>query len=128
MLETTTYKHIATGDLDKCVRETYGRPYCFQQQGGCQERGVVHVTVPAEPNDFEASEIPEVVNGEERGVSFAAWLARDPNAPLGGDRADAFGLGLFWKRNFYPSIDMVLNDLHARGLLEAGEYVIVIDW
>jgi hypothetical protein len=61
-------------------------------------------------------------------VSFAAWLARDPDAPLGGERADAFGIRLFWKRNFYPSIGMVLNDLHARGLLEAGEYVIVIDW
>ena len=126
-LTTTTHKHIDSHDLDKCVRETYGRPYCFQQQDGCMERGTVHVTIPDEPYDYETAEIPEVINGEEMGVSFAAWLARDPKAPVG-ERTDDFGIGLFWERNFYPHLSMVLNDLHARGLIEAGEYMIVIDW
>jgi hypothetical protein len=120
-------KAIACDDLDALVKETYGRPYCLQQQDGCMERGSIDVTVPDEPCDWEATEIPEVVNGEEMGVSFAAWLARDPKAPVG-DRAEAYAIDLFWSRNFYPRLSMVLNDLHARGLLEAGEYSIIIDW
>lgn len=38
------------------------------------------------------------------------------------------GLSLWWERNFYPSVEVVANDLHARGLLPAGEYTIDIDW
>ena len=35
--------------------------------------------VPAQiPEDYENTSVPEVINGEEMGVSFAAWLARDP--------------------------------------------------
>jgi hypothetical protein len=127
-MKITDRKHIEVRDLDKLVRETYGRPYSLQQQDGCQERGSHDVTVPDDADDFEATEIPEVVNGEVMGVSFAAWLARDPKLSLSGGRKDDFGLGLFWERNFYPALGMVLNDLHARGLLEAGKYVIDIDW
>jgi hypothetical protein len=35
---------------------------------------------------------------------------------------------MFWDRNFYPNVQMVANDLHKKGLLEAGEYSIRIDW
>ena len=41
---------------------------------------------------------------------------------------DSWLIDLWWKRNFYPDIEMVANDLHAKGLLEAGEYAIDIDW
>ena len=127
-MKITTHKHIESCELDELVQKTYGRPYCFQQQDGCQSRGMRHVTVPeSSPYDYEATEIPEEVNGYKRGVSFEAWLCRDPEAPVG-DKRDDFSIELFWERNFYPSIDMVLNNLHHRGLLEAGEYVIVIDW
>jgi hypothetical protein len=126
-LRITIHKHIACHDLNALVTETYGRPYDLQQQDGCMERGSIDVSVPEDPDDYERTAIPEVVNGEEMGVSFAAWLARDPKAPVG-DRADTYAIGLFWERNFYPHLSMVLNDLHTRGLLEAGEYSIVIDW
>ena len=66
------------------------------------------------------------------GVSFKAWLERDPKQKINSDdarrQACGFGLNLFWKRNFYPSIDMIANDLHSKGLLPAGEYCINIDW
>jgi hypothetical protein len=127
VLKVTTHKHIDCNDLDALVAEIYGRPYCLQQQEGCMERGSIDVTVPDEPEDYEAAELPEVVNGEEMGVSFAAWLARDPKVPVGA-RTEAFAITLFWERNFYPHLSMVLNDLHARGLLEAGDYSIIIDW
>lgn len=126
-----TEKVIEVSDWDSLVTETYKRPYCFQQQDGCQDRGRYSLTVP-DPyaEDFENDTLPEVVNHEEMGVSFAAWKVRDPKQKL--DSKDEWdrerGLGLWWERNFYPNIEVVANDLHAKGLLPAGEYSIDIDW
>jgi|ERR1035437_2485913 hypothetical protein len=99
---------ITVQDWDDLVVKTYGKVYSFQQQ-----------------NDT----IPDEVNGAEMGVSFAAWLARDPTE-WNGDPKDKkqWSIGLFWERNFYPNIQMIANDLHAKGLIKAGEYSIKIDW
>ena len=35
---------------------------------------------------------------------------------------------LWWERNFYPDVSMIINDLHSKGLLPAGDYSIDIDW
>lgn len=119
---------IEDGDWDALVQETYGRPYTLQQQEGCQDRGNIHLTVPDDDNDEGMNDsIPEIVNHEEMGVKFAVWLARDPKQPLEGQKYD-FDLSLWWDRNFYPDLQTVANDLHAKGLLEAGEYKINIDW
>ena len=81
---------------------------------------------------FENDTIPEIVNGPEMGVSFEAWKSRDPKQPLKseekGCRDESWAIDLWWGRNFYPCLQVVANDLHARGLLEAGEYGINIDW
>jgi hypothetical protein len=127
MLEYKTVKVIDVNDWDKLVSDTYGRIYNFQQQDDCKERQHVPITIPDEPYDYENDSIPEVVNGKEMGVSFKAWLERDPKQPLP-DRDDKFGLQLFWERNFYPDVQMIANDLHAKGLIEAGDYKINIDW
>jgi len=122
---------IEVDDCDDLVRKTYGRTYSLQQQDGCKERGLEQFTVPIQyPLDYKNDTIPEEVNGEEMGVSFKAWIERDPNQAL--DSKDLWdrlhGLDMFWERNFYPSVEMVANDLHRRGLIPAGEYVINIDW
>lgn len=127
MIRTRTEKLIDDQDWDALVTETYGRPYSFQQQDGCKDRGLVHITIPEEGCDFENDTVPEIVNGDEMGVSFKAWLARDPKTPLK-DRDDTFGLTLWWERNFYPDVQMIANDLYERGLIEAGDYMINIDW
>lgn len=94
--------------------------------------GNFYLTVPSEAEDFENDTIPEIVNGPEEGVSFKAWLARDPKQKLEsekkGVRKDKWAIDLWWERNFYPDIQMVANDLHQKGLLDAGEYTINIDW
>lgn len=128
MIKIRNMKVIASADLDKLVQATYGRTYCLQQQNGCAANGSsLSVCVPEDAvADFAADSIPEEVNGEEMGVSFAAWLTRDPAAPVAG-RTD-FGLQLFWERNFYPALGAVMADLHSRGLIPAGEYMITIDW
>lgn len=128
MIKTRTEQVISVQDWDNLVTETYGRPYSFQQQDGCKERQRVYLAVPDDPCDFENDTIPEVVNGNEMGVSFAAWLARDPNQPIPGSDEFGWRLGLWWDRNFYPDVQMIANDLHEKGLLPAGEYTIDIDW
>lgn len=127
-MKTRTEKVIDVDEWDKLVEKTYGRPYRFQQQDGCKDRGSFRFSVPSEEVlDYENDTVPEVVNHEEMGVSFAAWLKRDPKAPLADGRTD-YSLDLWWKRNHYPDVTMVIDDLHAKGLLKAGSYTINIDW
>jgi len=121
-------KMIDVGDWDKLVSKTYGRPYSFQQQDGCQSRGIVRITIPDETYDDEMHDkIPEKFNDEVMGVKFAKWLARDPKQPVGNEKDD-WMINLFWDRNFYPDLQTVANDLLEKGLIEAGDYIINIDW
>lgn len=126
-MKIQTKKVIEVDEWDSLVEKTYGRTYSFQQQDGCRARGVFHLTVPAKPNDFENDSVPEKVNHEQRGVSFQSWINRDPKKPIPNQKYD-FELELWWQRNFYPDVQMVANDLHSKGLLEAGDYIIEIDW
>ena len=128
MIKIKNVKIIEVSDWDKLVSDTYGKPYNFQQQDGCQPRGIFHLTIPSEYtyDDEMNDQIPEVINGEIMGVKFEKWLERDPNQPVAG-RTD-YGIGLWWERHVYPDIHTVANDLHKRGLIEAGEYSIELDW
>ena len=121
---------IDVDEWDNLVMQTYGKVYNFQQQDGCQERKTVHLTIPDQAYDYQNDSIPEVVNGDKMGVSFKAWLERDPKQRLNTDDQwdREHGLNLFWERNFYPELQTVANDLYNKGILEAGEYGINIDW
>ena len=122
---------ISVQEWNKLVSETYNRPYNLQQQDGCKDRGVFQFSVPYEyADDFENDTVPEEVNHEDMGVSFKAWLERDPKQQLNSedDWDRKHGLGLWWDRNFYPCIDMVIQDLHQKGLLAEGTYALNIDW
>ena len=120
-------KVISIQDWNKCVQKTYGRPYNFQQQSGCQDRHTFHLTVPDQADDFKNDSVPEVVNGPQMGVSFKAWLKRNPRQPIKNQKDD-WELSLWWERNFYPDIQTVANDLYKRGILKAGKYSVEIDW
>jgi hypothetical protein len=123
-----TIKQIDVDEWDNLVEQTYGKIYSFQQQDDCQPRGIVNITVPSNyVEDFENTEIPFEVNGSEMGVSFETWLNTTPEETRKHFKDD-FENRLFWDRNFYPSIDMIINDLHSKGLLEEGKYQINIDW
>lgn len=131
MLKIQKINVIDVNDWDDLVSKTYNRPYNFQQQDDCKERQYWGITVPVkDPEDFKNDTIPEIVNHPKMGVSFKSWLERDPNQKLttNPDDPNNWSLGLWWDRNFYPHIDMIINDLHSKGLLKAGEYQINIDW
>lgn len=119
---------IDVSDWDELVTKTYGKPYSFQQQDGCKDRGIEWIdTTPDEDDDYENDSIPEVVNGENMGVSFKAWLERDSKQPIENQKYD-WQLELFWERNFYPHANMIAEDLCKKGLLEKGVYQIYINW
>jgi hypothetical protein len=126
MKKVTQITHVEWNDL---VTDTYSRTYDLQQQDDCYSNGSsVSLSIPYKyADDFEQESIPEEVNGRIKGVKFEAWLARDPKQPLKNQESD-WKLGLWWGRNFYPNLHVVANDLHKRGLLEAGDYIITIDW
>jgi hypothetical protein len=130
MLKFETKKVIDCFDWDDLVQKTYNKTYCFQQQDGCKERGVETIHVPVEnPEDYEAIEIPFKVNGSKMGVSFETWLKTSPEDTVKEFNRDyKWENDLFWERNFYPRVDMIVNDLYSKGLIEAGKYVINIDW
>lgn len=127
MIKVQNKQVIEVGDFDSLVEKTYGKPYNFQQQNDCQERGVYDLTVPDKAYDYPNDTIPEKINGSEMGVSFTAWLARDPKEWNGLEENKRY-IYMFWERNFYPDIQMVANDLHSKGLLPEGKYMINIDW
>jgi hypothetical protein len=124
-MRVETKRMVDCGEWDALVQQTYGRPYCFQQQDGCKMRGTECLTVPDTDDDLAYEN--DTLKVGEVGVSFSAWLSRDPNLPLEGSEYD-WQTTMWWERDFYPHVQAVANDLHARGLLEAGEYVINIDW
>ena len=122
-------KFIDVSDWDDFVNTTYGKPYSLQQQDGCKERGIIYLDVPSEfeEEDYAQDEIPERVNDPIMCVKFDKWLDRDPKQPLENQKYD-WQLLMWWDRNFYPALEVVANDLYKKGLLEAGEYMIHIDW
>lgn len=132
MIKTSNIKIIESQDWDDLVQETYGKSYMFQQQDGCQDRGTRKITIPLEETyDEEMNDsIPFKINGEEMGVKFNVWLntSQEDIKKEFPDRDERLGLDIFWERNFYPDLQTIANDLYNKGLIEAGEYTINIDW
>jgi hypothetical protein len=132
-IKYTNKKVIDVHDWDQLVSETYGKPYSFQQQDGCKERGTFTLTIPskwAEEEDEEMHDkIPFKINGNVMGVKFKKWLSTT-SEEINEENPEKYPgqNGLFWERNFYPNVYMVANDLYEKGLIEAGDYVINIDW
>ena len=122
---------MTSQEWNSLVEKTYGRRYDFQQQDDCKDRGVVYFSVPCNADDFKNDTVPEIVNHDKMGVSFSAWLQRDPKKPLATTTDVHFiesDIAIWWERNFYPHATMLINDLHAKGLLPVGKTAIDIDW
>lgn len=130
MVKYKIVKEISLQDWNDFVSKTYGRPYNFQQQDGCKPIGVETIETNSDWDcDYENDNVPEIVNGEEMGVSFKAWLERDPEQKLTDPNCqEPYCLRLWWYRNFYPHANIIAEDLCKKGLLEPGEYSIKIDW
>lgn len=130
-MKTTQDSHwlIYESEFSVLVAKTYGRPYRFRQQEGERDRAVKCFSVPDfEYKDYGNDTVPERVGHKKTGVSFKAWLARDPKAPLNEDRCgnQQWAIDMWWESNFYPSLGAVVNDLLNKGLLDKAKYAMVI--
>ena len=130
MLKYNNKKVIDCSDWDDLVQKTYNKPYCFQQQDGCQSRGNITIDISKEEiEDYYDLEIPFKINGNVMGVNFNTWLnttveeinEKHPESYKGQNI-------LWWDRNFYPNLQIIANDMCRKGLIESGEYMIDIDW
>ncbi|MDM8534595.1 hypothetical protein QUF55_07840 [Clostridiaceae bacterium HSG29] len=150
MIKAKDVKMIDLYDWDKLVCDTYNKIYSLQQQDGCKSRGIINITIPDEVDGEMNTEIPEVINHESKMcVNFNTWLDRSIDKPLNPSdkeledcnyywgksvidkekwKLDKSNINMFWTRNFYPNLQAVANDLHKKGLLDAGAYAIEIDW
>lgn len=129
-LKYANRKVIDGYDWNRLVIKTYGKPYALQQQeGGMENNTFFELSIPCEFTNDENmhEEIPEDINGENMGVKFKTWLARDPKQPIKGDNT-GWMINRFWDRNFYPDIYTLANDMYEKGVIEKGEYIIKIDW
>lgn len=111
-LKYTEKRIISDDNWDSFVQAIYKRPYCFQQQDGCKERGIYTFKVPQNGTEDRNQE------DYEYGVPFEEWLAADSK-----DMSE-----MKWHREFFPDITMIIEDLYSEGLIEAGNYIINIDW
>lgn len=126
-----TVKLVESSELDRFVEEIYGKPFCFQQQAGCRSRGTISVTVPVKYlKDFEEGyDAKEVAESEGYySVSLKDWLDRDPDEKFQSNEKYDWETIMIWQRNFYPDIDVIFDDLHKKGLIEEGKYLINISW
>lgn len=135
MLRYQNKKVVEVQDWDALVQEVYGKPYSFQQQEGCKQRGVFNISIPedceyADEEDAEMhDDIPFGINGDMMGVKFEKWLSTTEEEINAHHPEDYRGANrLFWARNFYPNVNKVAKDLYERGFIEPGSYSINIDW
>ena len=107
-------KLIWEHELNELITATYGRPYNY---GRWQEMGqdtMTQVTVPEEADEPWEGGPP----------SLEEWLAGEPPATL----TDAWRIEQWWQTEYCPELQVVVNDLHARGLMPAGDYVMHVWW
>lgn len=120
-----TTKHVVTvNNWDDFVKETYQKPYCFYEQEGWREGAVFSLTVPSKDEDFKNDSIIVGERNQQMGVSFKAWLAKDVNE---GFNHSTLKDNHIWKRYFYPDVQTIANDLHSKGLIPAGNYLITLN-
>lgn len=135
-LKINTINYIKVEDWDAFVQEIYQVPYCLQQQDGGLERGLQEFEVPVDSPDLYENiyAVSTSIYGKDRGVSFEAWcnsnvsLIKELLTNSKNNKLEHDGFVLFFYRKFYPSLQALANDLHAKGLIPEGKYAIIIDW
>lgn len=109
-------KVIEEKDFSKLVSETYERPYDFQQHGNWGDAiangSFVSLTVPEKIETYHCDPVGEDYQ------EFDVWKT----TPV---ETHSY---ILWQNSFYPRFQEVANDLHAKGLLPAGDYTLLIHW
>lgn len=119
ILKGETVQVIWEHDFNKVVQSVYGKPYVFQQQGDMLlgQNGYYPFTVHSAEKyqQWDATEID---------AELTRWLSAEPP-----QNARAFTIQLWWERENYPDIDVILYDLaYRRGLMASGRYALHVWW
>ena len=125
MLKSKAVQIVQHYDWDEFVEEVYAKTYKFKKQPDKLFTRMQFITVPlAEVEEYKNTKIPFEPFPLQFGVSFETWKNSTPEETLQHFKFD-WDDDDFWECGFFPHIQMIAHDLHAKGLLEAGEYVIV---
>lgn len=101
MLTPKPVLYLWDHDFSALVREVYGRPYNLTASYEASQDTLIQVSVPDTPF------------GVDDDANFAGWRDSDPTS-----LSETVG----------PPLEPLCNDLHERGLLPAGDYVIHVWW
>lgn len=115
MLRYYAAKIIDEDEFSQLVRDTYQRPYQLQQHGFDSGE-------PMRIGTYLEIDVPGTDTWLPGEHSLEEWLEREVENP--GDKIAE----IEWEREFTPDLQQLVNDLHAQGLLEAGEYLIKVEW
>lgn len=111
VFEDITYKYIDMSDWNDLIETVYGeRPYHVQQQDFLPQDSVIFAEVPCDWLEEDLEENLEI------------WLSRP--LPAEGDSIAR----MEFERESTVSVDALLFDLHKRGLVDEGKYLIHIWW
>lgn len=99
---------ISDHDCDKLITATYKKPYGFQQQAGCRDRGTYEFSLPldCEPEEYELDleDVPATLKTYAMQTTFAKWLERSAEEPLSSETSQGnSAIELWWQRHFYPA-------------------------
>jgi hypothetical protein len=140
-LRSRDVKLIDVHDLEELIRSTYQRPYSVIYGGlagsfgdGNHQETMLAVTVPAPPDLDELTHQEYYSDYERKNFvrpSFDEWRDQPEPEVTTYERTAAGELRpRRWdlEREYACALQPLLNDLHERGEIEAGEYVIHIWW
>lgn len=107
MIKFEEVRMVDSSEIDRVVESIYQLPFNYQQQNI--------------ENDIKDSFEYWIVPREDRyleGLSIEEWTKEDkPNTP---------NYKRTFERTIYPDFQQVLNELHRRGLMPEGKYIISI--
>lgn len=108
---------IHESDFSEFVAEVYGRPFCWQQMQMAGQDSYQEFDVPDQGDDTEWVTTYAQPQLDE-------WLAAWANMP----QRESWLMKINAERDHVIDLDVLTWDLHRRGLLAAGTYLMKVWW
>lgn len=113
IFKTKTYIEVWHVELDKFVEEVYGRSWSYIRSEECNNDSYYTHEVLEEGLDFYSDEEVE--------EQLTKWLSAEVPNYRDWDACSEF-------ESLFPGAPVILWDLHRKGLIPAGDYLIHVSW